>query len=140
VDDRLEKIDLIRQRIDVSYREAAEALDKAGGDVVEALIMLEGRDRPWRERFNVQGKELVEKVKELIHEGNVSRVRIKHGERVLLEIPVTVGVVGALLLPTLAALGVIAAMVTRCTIEVERRRPSEEGEEIPVETDDDVNQ
>jgi len=137
VDDRLEKIDLIRQRIDVSYREAAEALDKAGGDVVEALITLEGRDRPWRERFNVQGQELVEKVKELIHEGNVSRVRIKHGDRVLLEIPVTVGVVGALLLPTLAALGVIAAMVTRCTIEVERRRPSEEGERIPVETDDD---
>lgn len=137
MDDRLEKIDLIRQRIDVSYREAAEALDKAGGDVVEALITLEGRDRPWRERFNVQGQELVEKVKELIHEGNVSRVRIKHGDRVLLEIPVTVGVVGALLLPTLAALGVIAAMVTRCTIEVERRRPSEEGERIPVETDDD---
>mgnify|MGYP005840282733 CR=1 FL=1 len=119
--ENLEKIDLIRERTGVSYRTAREVLERADGNVVDALILLEERNRSWQERITVQGHELVERVKELIHEGNVTRVRVKQGERVLLEIPVTLGAIGALLMPTVAALGVIAAMVTRTTIEVERR-------------------
>ncbi|MBO3802348.1 MAG: DUF4342 domain-containing protein [Candidatus Brockarchaeota archaeon] len=73
------------------------------------------------EEFKVDGKELIEKVKELVHQGNIRRIVIKNPEgNVLMEIPLTVGVVGALLLPTIAALGVIAALVTQCTIAVER--------------------
>jgi hypothetical protein len=73
------------------------------------------------EEFKVDGKELVEKVKELVHQGNIRRIVIKNPEgKALMEIPLTVGVVGALLLPTVAALGVIAALVTQCTITVER--------------------
>ncbi len=119
--ENLEKIDLIRERTGVSYRTAREVLERADGNVVDALILLEERNRSWQERITVQGHELVERVKELIHEGNVTRVRVKQGDRVLLEIPVTLGAIGALLMPTVAALGVIAAMVTRTTIEVERR-------------------
>lgn len=73
------------------------------------------------ETMEVSGDDLVARVKELVHEGNVRRIIIKNedGER-LIEIPLTIGIVGALLLPTLAALGAIAALVAKCTIEVER--------------------
>jgi hypothetical protein len=70
--------------------------------------------------FRVSGDELVKRVKELIHEGNVRRVVIKQGARTVVEFPVTVGVVGALMAPALAALGAVAALLSECTIEVER--------------------
>lgn len=74
------------------------------------------------EEFKINGRDLVDKVKELIQEGNVRRVIIKDKEgKTLIELPVTIGVVGALIAPVLAALGAIAALVTECTIVVERR-------------------
>jgi hypothetical protein len=64
----------------------------------------------------------VDKVKELLHEGNVTRIIIKDTKgKQLLEIPVTIGVIGFLIAPWLAALGAIAALATNCTIVVERR-------------------
>jgi len=75
-----------------------------------------------KEEFKVNGEEVVRKVKELIKQGNVRRIIIKNEEgKVLIEIPLTFGVVGALLLPVWAAIGAIAAMVTNCTIVVERK-------------------
>lgn len=69
----------------------------------------------------VSGDDLVAKVKEILHEGNVRRIVIKNeeGERVI-EIPLAVGVVGALLMPALAAIGTVAALLSKCTLEVER--------------------
>ena len=73
------------------------------------------------ETFEIKGEDLVKKVKELIHEGNVRRIIIKNKDRkTLVEFPLTVGVVGALLLPALAAVGAIAALVTECSIVAER--------------------
>ena len=73
------------------------------------------------EELQVSGEGLVAKVKELVHEGNIRRLTIKNEEgKSLIEIPLTLGVVGALLAPTLAAVGAIAALVTDCTIVVER--------------------
>jgi CBS domain-containing protein len=73
------------------------------------------------EEFKVSGDVLVAKVKELVHEGNIRRVIIKDNEgKTLIEIPLTLGVVGALLLPVWAALGAIAALVTDCTVVVEK--------------------
>ena len=72
------------------------------------------------ERFELNGTEVLNEVKRLIHEGNVRRVIIKQGEQTILEFPLTVGVVGMALAPTLAAVGAVAALVTDCTIEVER--------------------
>ncbi len=73
------------------------------------------------EEFSVAADDLVVKVKELIHEGNVRRIVVKDETgKTLIEIPVTIGVVGALLAPWLAALGAIAAFVTNCTIVVVR--------------------
>jgi hypothetical protein len=75
-----------------------------------------------REEYSVSGSNLVDRVRELLHEGNVTRVIVKdEGGKTLLEIPATVGVVGVVLAPWLAALGVIAALVANCLIVVERR-------------------
>ena len=72
--------------------------------------------------FKVKGEELLAKIKELIHQGNVSRIIIKDEEgKVYLEIPVTVGVIGALILPVLAAIGALAALAANFTIEVIKR-------------------
>src|SRR5687767_1093545 len=76
------------------------------------------------EDLKVEGEQLLAKVKELIHEGNIRRVIIKNSEgTTLLEIPLTLGVAGAALLPSLAAVGAIAALVTDCSITVEREIP-----------------
>lgn len=75
-----------------------------------------------KETFRVKGEELLTKVKELVHEGNIRRIIIKDKkEKTLVEFPMTIGVVGAVFAPTLAAIGAIAALVTECTIVVERR-------------------
>lgn len=75
-----------------------------------------------REEFSVSADDLGKKVKELLHEGNVTRIIIKdEQDKVLLEIPATVGVIGVVFAPMLAALGVIAALATNCRIVVERR-------------------
>lgn len=74
------------------------------------------------EEFSVNGEELLAKVKSLINEGNIRRIIIKGEDgKTLIELPLTIGVVGALLAPVLAAVGAIAALVTKCTLIVERR-------------------
>jgi hypothetical protein len=72
------------------------------------------------ERIHVAGDQLVARVEELIHEGNVRRIVIKHGDHTVAEFPLTFGVVGAVIAPMLAAIGAVAAMLAECTIEVER--------------------
>lgn len=75
-----------------------------------------------REEFSVSSDDLVERIKNLLHEGNVTRIIVKdESGKQLLEIPATVGVIGAVIAPWAAALGVIAALVTKCRIVVERR-------------------
>lgn len=74
------------------------------------------------EEFKVSGEELISKIKALIKQGNIRRIIIKNEKgKTLIEIPLTYAVVGALLAPTLAAVGAIAALVTRCTIVVEKK-------------------
>lgn len=73
------------------------------------------------EEFTVRGEEVVARLQELVQEGNVRRVLIKNEQgTTLIEIPLTIGVIGAALLPVFAAVGALAALATRCTIVVER--------------------
>jgi CBS domain-containing protein len=75
-----------------------------------------------KEEYAVSSDSLIEMVKELLHEGNVTRIIVKDEKgNVLLEIPATVGVIGVVLAPWLAALGAIAALATKCKIVVEKR-------------------
>ena len=76
-----------------------------------------------RDEYSVPSDDLVKRVKELIHEGNVTRIIVKNEkDETLLEIPATIGVIGAIVAPWMAALGVIAALATRCKIVVEKRK------------------
>ncbi len=81
------------------------------------------------EKFTISGSQLVDKVKQLIHEGNIRRVRVLHEGRIVLEIPLSIGApaaaIGIMMAPVLAALGAFAALVTECTIEVEKIEKSE---------------
>ena len=80
------------------------------------------------EKFTISGDQLVEKVKQLIHEGNIRKVRVIHKDKTVFEIPLTIGAPAAaavvLAVPLLAALGAVAALVTECTIEVEKTEKS----------------
>ena len=79
--------------------------------------------------FTINGDEVVAKVKELIHEGNIRRITIKNEDgRTMLEVPLTLGLIGAALLPVFAAIGAAAALATRCTIVVERDVPPTTGD------------
>jgi hypothetical protein len=79
------------------------------------------QQQPRTQEFTINGDEVVAKVKELINEGNVRRIVIKNEDgRTMLEVPLTLGVIGAALMPVLAAIGAAAALATRCTIVVER--------------------
>jgi len=79
-----------------------------------------GERSTFTEEFKVTSEELVSKVRRLMEEGNVRRIKVKQDDKVILDIPLTVGVVGTLLAPTLAALGALAALLSEMTIEVER--------------------
>ena len=79
--------------------------------------------RTWQEELTATGDELVARVRALVQEGNVRRVIITHEGHTLLELPLTLGVVGALLAPQVAALGALAALITRCTLTIEREEP-----------------
>jgi hypothetical protein len=73
-----------------------------------------------REEFRVRGGQLLDKVNDVIAAGNVRSVIVKHNGKTVLELPLTVGVIGTLLAPQLAALGAVAALLTECTIEIVR--------------------
>ena len=73
------------------------------------------------EEFKVSGGEILNKIKELLHEGNIRRIILKDEQgKTFLEIPLTVGIVGAAIVPVVAALGAIAALVSKLTIVVEK--------------------
>ena len=76
-----------------------------------------------RQQVQVMGEHLLTTVKKMIHEGNVRRIIIKQDEHTIAEFPLTIGVVGVMLAPALAAVGAISALLTSCTIEVERVEP-----------------
>ena len=126
----LKKIDLVRERTDLSYRQAKEALERNGGNVLQTLIEYEelqktdaksdGERNKWTEEFTLRSGEVIGKVKELIHQGNVTKIRIKHDGKVLADIPISLGAIGAVVLPQLAALGVLVAVFKQCTMEVVR--------------------
>lgn len=72
------------------------------------------------EKLHVTGSQLLEHAKRLLHEGNIRRIVISQDGRTIAEFPLTIGVVGAVLAPVLAAIGALAALLTECTIEIER--------------------
>ncbi|HET7695452.1 MAG TPA: DUF4342 domain-containing protein [Vicinamibacterales bacterium] len=76
------------------------------------------------ESIKAEGNGVLDKLKDLVHQGNIRRVRVRQGERTIAEFPLTAGVVGAVLAPMLAAIGALVALAKDCTIEVQREETS----------------
>lgn len=119
MDINLEKVDIVRERTGVSYKEAKEALEQNNGDVVESIISIEEKNgKTWMNTMSLAGNEIIEKLKYLIKKGNVSRIMLKRDGEILLNVPVTAGAIGVMLAPIVSLLGVSAAIATKTTIEI----------------------
>ncbi len=115
----LEKIELVKDRTGVSYKDAKEALENANGSVVDAIISIEEAfDEMDKASSGGAAGAVVAKLKEIIRKGNVSKVVVKKEGEIVLNLPVTVGVLGAVITPIGALLAVITAFGTKCVIEV----------------------
>lgn len=122
MDITLEKIDTIRSRTGVTYRQAKDALVKHNGDVVEALIDLEENEKSWGqnlgENITHTTDAIMETLKDTLKKGNVTKILVKKDGNVIMNIPVTAGAIGALISPPVTALGLTTALVAKCTIEI----------------------
>jgi hypothetical protein len=115
----LEKVELVKDRTGVSYKEAKEALEIADGNVVDAIIAIEETiNLTTKTKVTDQAKIAVERIKEAISKGNVTRIRIKKDDDVLLNLPVNAGVIGTVLAPWAAIIGIVTAFGTKCVIEL----------------------
>ncbi|MGP1569375.1 MAG: DUF4342 domain-containing protein [Eubacteriales bacterium] len=115
----LEKIELVKDRTGVSYKEAKEALEKANGSVVDAIIEIEETiDEADQKKISSKSVQIVDSIKELVKRGNVSRIIIRKDEEVVLNLPVNVGIIGAIAAPVAMVAGVLVAFGTKCEIEV----------------------
>ena len=115
----LEKIELVKDRTGVSYKEAKEALEAAEGSVVDAIIAIEENiDVKKTNKAGTMAADTVEKVKELVKKGNISKISVKKDDETVVNIPVNVGVVGALVAPWGVLAAAIAAFGFKCKIEL----------------------
>lgn len=124
----LEKVDQVKERTGATYKEAKEALEVCNGDVLEAIIHIENiqceninENNNNSEEVNQSIEEFKVWIKELVRRGNISRVRIKKDDNILVDVPVNAGVAAtviAVVIPSILAFGAIAAVATKLTIEI----------------------
>lgn len=115
----LEKIELVKDRTGVSYKEAKEALEAAEGSVVDAIIAIEETiDEKGGRKAGEAANETVEKIKALVQKGNISKISISKEGETLLNLPVNAGLIGALVAPWGVIAGIIAAFGFKCKIEL----------------------
>lgn len=115
----LEKIELVKDRTGVSYKEAKEALEAAEGSVVDAIINIEESiDINSKSKLGEQGAEIIDSIKEVIRKGNVSKITIKKDGEILLNLPVNVGIISTVFFPWTVVIATLAAFGTKCSIEL----------------------
>ena len=123
----LEKVDQVRERTGVTYKEAKEALEACNGDVLEAIIFIEEQGNVAKDAQKCENKkaETMEEfkiwLKDLINKGNVSRIKVSKDDKVLVDVPVNAGIAAgviAVIIPPILAFVVVAAVVTQVTIEI----------------------
>src|SRR5690606_15598960 len=129
MDITLEMIDSVVSRTNVSFKEAKEALEKTNGDVVEAIIYIESSQKSnLSSELTDIGNAMINKVKEILEKGNVTRITVKKDGDIILNLPVTAAAVGAIISVPLALIGLGGALLSKCTIEIQK----EDGEIINV--------
>lgn len=114
----LEKIELVKDRTGVTYKEAKEALEGADGNVVDAIIAIEETiDQKSSKKIGAQGEVLISKMKEVVKKGNISKILVTREGDTIINIPLTVGVLGTVVAPWGMIAGVVAAFGFKCRIE-----------------------
>lgn len=116
----LEKIELVKDRTGSTYAEAKAALEAADGSVVDAIISLEETHNNEHDKVDggsLKDSPLFAKMKQIVEKGNVSRILVSRDGKTIVNFPVTAGVIGAVLVPWGAILGIVAAMGTQCSID-----------------------
>lgn len=114
----LEKIELVKDRTGVTYKEAKEALEAADGNVVDAIIAIEETiDQKSSKKIGAQGEALIAKMKETVKKGNISKILVTRDGDTIVNIPLTVGVLGTVVAPWGMIAGVVAAFGFKCKIE-----------------------
>lgn len=120
MDITLEKIELVKDRTGASYKDAKEALEKADGSVVDAIVAIEESINSEFDAENTasfKDSKLVEKAKEIVARGNMARIIVRKDEEILVNFPLTVSIVGVVLVPWGVIFGIVAALGFKCTIE-----------------------
>jgi NACalpha-BTF3-like transcription factor len=110
----LEKIDILRARLGVGYKEARKALEEADGDVVQALVAFEERGLGLGERLQAMSLEAVEQLKAIMHKSQDYKIKLKKDDATVLEVPASVGalgLIGALSSRELAVVGALSAVI-----------------------------
>ncbi len=116
----LDKIDAVRERTGGSYATCYAALEKAAGDVVQAIVAVEKR-HDWRRRVGEKRGAVISRLRDIAQETNRTKISVRHGERTVVEVPGLIGALGTALMPAVAAAGVLAAFFTHSSISFERR-------------------
>lgn len=130
----LEKIDIIKERTGVTYTEAKEALEASNGNVIDALVYVEKnsskKGEKVKEQFDTTKDEFIAWLKDTMNKGNVSRIRVKKDEKIILDIPVSAGIVGGVAAgivwaPSIAIM-FLTAVVAKVTVEITKEDGSVE--------------
>ena len=117
----LEKIDIIRERTNASYEEAKTALEACEGNVVDALIYIEKNNNTIKDEIYTTKDEFISWLKDLVKKGNITRIRIKKDDKVVVDIPVNAGIAAGILSlvwPPLLGIGFLTAVFMKVTVEV----------------------
>ncbi len=116
----LEKIDTIVARTSCTYKEAKEALEISDGDVLSAIIYIEDNRNSWAGNISEKGDKMVDKLKEVLRKGNVTKIMIKKDGNVILNLPVNAAILGGIISAPLTLIGLGSAVLAKCVIEVEK--------------------
>ena len=126
----LEKIDIIRERTGATYTEAKEALEACEGNVVDALVYMENKVKEEKEELYTTKDELVKWIKDIIKKGNITRIKVKKEDKVIVDIPVNAGLAAtaaaAIIWAPILLAALAAAIVTKVTIEITKEDGSVE--------------
>lgn len=132
MDGDLEKLDEIRKRIPVSFEEAQGALSKSGGDVVGALVLLE-QEGSLGSMIAERAQQLAARVRGWVERGKSTRLLVRNSDEVVVQMPVTAGVLSAVVSPRLAIIGAVAALVGGYRVELQDANPTVDIEVVSPE-------
>lgn len=137
--DKLEKVDLVRDRTGASYEKAKEYLENNDWDVVEAIIAIEKEKSQVKNEFEtmkIKGQDLLNKIKEIIKQGNVAKIIVKKDGKKVVSIPVNGGIILTLFFPYFVALSAVIVLMAEYELVVEKIKEEDKDiDEIIIEDD-----